>query len=67
MENILKLMKSFEERNNISIVLCLHTDMSGEIMSLREDNILLDFVDLAELETILKETKEELYERGLNF
>lgn len=64
MKNILKLMNQFEKRNNISIILCLHTDMSGEIMSLWEEEILFDFVDLDELETLLNETKEELYKRG---
>ena len=61
----LKLLKDFEGKNNLSIVLNLYSDGSGTIEEFWDNEKLVEFKTVEELKTFLTTTKYEKDEAGL--
>lgn len=64
MEKTLQLVKNFEKRNNLSIVIHLCSDGSGEIRDYWDDDVLETFDSIDDLHKTLKDTQYELAENG---
>lgn len=54
MEEILKLMYGFEERNNLSITLEINSDGSGNLREFWDDEIIKEFDDTNQLKSFLE-------------
>lgn len=64
MEQILALMSNFEERNNISINMRLESDGSGTVNEFWDEEELIEFDNLNELQEFLRNTQYQLSEDG---
>ena len=63
-EGLLKLIKEFEKRNNISTYIKLFPDESGTMYEFWIEEELKEFATIEELVTFLKKTSYELAEDG---
>lgn len=64
MDNIQKLLKSFERRNNISVELRIYSDLSGSLNEFWDGEQIFEFKGLMTLELKLTTTNLELDENG---
>jgi len=64
MENTLKLMNEFEERNNISTTLEINADGSGILREFWDEEIIKEFDNIETLVSFLSSGKLKLAEDG---
>lgn len=65
MEEILKLLKDFEIRNNMSIAVRLYADGSGVVEEFYHYDELIEFRNAEQFEVFLKETQYKKDANGL--
>ena len=64
MKTLLKLVKNFEKRNNISIAITICSDGSGSVEEFWSEEVLKEYKDIEELTNFIKDTQYVLDSNG---